>query len=83
VTRSSSAGSAASGQGRQSATGGVLGVTATAGNPDQAGGVLGAIQSAGSGVLPFTGFPLWLVVLAAVVLIVLGLALSRRGRATV
>jgi hypothetical protein len=48
-----------------------------------AGGVLGAIASVGSGVLPFTGFPLWLVVLAGTVLVAFGLALRRAGRATV
>jgi hypothetical protein len=44
--------------------------------------VLGVIASVGSGVLPFTGFPLFLAVLAAVVLIGLGLALRRRAHAT-
>jgi hypothetical protein len=74
-------GSAATPRGSSSPTG-VLGVTASAGNSEQAGGVLGAVESVGSGVLPFTGFPLWIVVLAALALIVVGLAL-RRGRATV
>jgi hypothetical protein len=66
----------------KSPTGGVLGVTVSAGNSQPVGGVLGAIVSVGSGVLPFTGFPLWTAVLAALLLIVLGLALRRRGRAT-
>jgi len=62
--------------------GGVLGVTAS-GGAGPAGGVLGAIASVGSGVLPFTGISLWLVVLAAAGLIVLGLLLRRGGRALV
>jgi len=70
-------------QGASPKAGGVAGVTATGGNSGPAGGVLGAIASVGSGVLPFTGFPLWLVVLAAVGMIVLGLTLRRGGRATV
>jgi hypothetical protein len=65
-----------------SAAGGVLGETASAGRSGPAGGVLGAVASVGQGVLPFTGFPLWLAVLIAVALVVLGLALVRRGRAT-
>ena len=76
----STAGSTARGN---STVGGVLGVTASGGKEAPAGGVLGAIASVGSGVLPFTGFPLWLVVLAAVGMIVLGLTLRRGGRATV
>ena len=62
--------------------GGVLGVTAS-GRAGPAAGVLGAIASVGSGVLPFTGISLWLVVLAAAGLIVLGLLLRRGGRALV
>jgi hypothetical protein len=58
-------------------------VTATGGNSGPAGGVLGAIESVGSGVLPFTGFPLWIVVLAAGALSAFGLALRRAGRAIV
>ena len=79
-TPTSTAGSTARGN---STVGGVLGVTASGGKEAPAGGVLGAIASVGSGVLPFTGFPLWLVVLAAVGMIVLGLTLRRGGRATV
>jgi len=60
--------------------GGVLGETAS-GSSQPVGGVLGAIASVGSGVLPFTGFPLWYAVLAGLMLIALGLALNRRGRA--
>ena len=62
--------------------GGVLGATASAGSSGPEGGVLGAIESASGGVLPFTGFPLWLAVIAALVLIVLGLVLRRHARAT-
>jgi len=66
-----------------STAGGVLGVTASGGKGSSAGGVLGAIESVGSGVLPFTGFPLWIVVLAAAALMAFGLALRRAGRAIV
>ncbi len=69
-------GAAPSAQG-SSPQGGVLGV---AYESKPAGGVLGEIAS---GILPFTGFPLWIAVLVAVGLIVLGLALRRGGRATV
>jgi len=64
--------------------GGVLGVTATESRP--AGGVLGALATAGNvagETLPFTGFPIWFAVAIALGLIVLGLALRRRGRATI
>jgi hypothetical protein len=60
-------------------TGGVAGVTASQGTP--AGGVLGAIEAVGQGILPFTGFPLWVAVASALALIALGLTLRRRGRA--
>jgi hypothetical protein len=54
-----------------------------------AGGVLGAATRIGRtlgattvhGTLPFTGFPLWLAVLIAAVLVAFGLTLRRRGRA--
>jgi hypothetical protein len=67
------------------ATGGVPGASvepqgATAGTP---GGVLGAFGVAGvaaGGVLPFTGFPLWLVILAAIALIAIGWTIQRRGQ---
>jgi hypothetical protein len=61
--------------------GGVLGVTTSKSQP--AGGVLGAIEAVGEGVLPFTGFPLWAVMLVALALIAFGLALRRHARATV
>ena len=61
--------------------GGVLGVTTS--ESQSAGGVLGAIEAVGEGALPFTGFPLWTVMLAALALITFGLALRRHARATV
>jgi hypothetical protein len=64
--------------------GGVLGVTAAQSKP--AGGVLGALATAGNvagETLPFTGFPIWVAVAIALGLIVLGLALRRRGHATI
>jgi hypothetical protein len=79
-TATSTAGPATHGN---STVGGVLGVTASGGKEAPAGGVLGAIASVGSGVLPFTCFRLWLIVLGAVGMIVLGLTLRRGGRATV
>jgi hypothetical protein len=68
-----------------SASGGVLGATATSGKAAStpAGGVLGALTTVGSGTLPFTGFPLWAAALFAVALIVVGLSLRRFGRAAV
>jgi len=48
-----------------------------------AGGVLGGFGVAGvaaGGVLPFTGFPLWLAILVAIGLIAVGWTLYRRGR---
>jgi hypothetical protein len=62
-------------------TGGVAGATASQGAP--AGGVLGAIEAVGQGSLPFTGFPLWIVALAALGFIALGLTLRRRAGVTV
>jgi hypothetical protein len=84
VTATGSAHTAQAGasQAGASQAGGVLGVTASGGSSRPAGGVLGAIESVGSGVLPFTGFTLWIVVLAAVVLVALGLTLRRQGRVT-
>jgi hypothetical protein len=64
-------------------TGGVLGTTSTSksGSAPE-GGVLGALEAAGQGSLPFTGFPLWLVAVAAAGLIVFGVALRRQAGAT-
>ena len=58
----------------------MLGTTASAGKGKSApqGGVLGAIQAAGQ--LPFTGFRLWLAVVAALTLIGLGIVLRHRTR---
>jgi hypothetical protein len=63
--------------------GGVLGATASAGHGNAApqGGVLGAIASVGGGVLPFTGLPLWIFVVAALALIALGLGLRHQTAA--
>jgi hypothetical protein len=44
-------------------------------------GVLSATGAIGGGTLPFTGFPIWIVVLAALASIVLGLTLRRRSGA--
>ncbi len=66
-----------------SKAGGVLGVTASGGEAGPVGGVLGAIASVGSGVLPFTGFSLWMIVLAGIGLVLLGLLLRRGARAIV
>jgi hypothetical protein len=71
-----------------SATGGVAGVSVEAGSPQsggskgEVGGVLGAFGVAGvaGGALPFTGFPLWLVILTAIALIAVGWTLHRYGR---
>jgi hypothetical protein len=63
------------------ATGGVLGATANlnAPKPHQRGGVLGAVTNIAGSSLPFTGFPLWIAVLLAIVLIAGGLVLRGRG----
>ena len=84
VSQSGALGSTASANHASSgAQGGVLGATASAGKSSGQGGVLGALAAAGSGELPFTGFPLWIAVVIAAALVVFGLALVRRGRATV
>jgi hypothetical protein len=44
-------------------------------------GVLSATGASGGGTLPFTGFPIWVVVLTALALIVVGLMLRRRSGA--
>jgi hypothetical protein len=74
-------GASAGAQGGPAAQGGVLGVTTSKSQP--AGGVLGAIEAVGEGALPFTGFPLWGVMLVALALSAFGLALRRHARATV
>ncbi|MGZ8696408.1 MAG: hypothetical protein ACXWZ1_03560 [Gaiellaceae bacterium] len=56
-------------------------------SPQQAGveiaaGVLSATGAIGGGTLPFTGFPIWVVVLIALALIVLGLMLRRGSGAS-
>jgi hypothetical protein len=59
----------------------VLGATANlnAPKPHQRGGVLGAVTNVAGSSLPFTGFPLWIAVLLAIVLIGAGLVLRGRG----
>jgi hypothetical protein len=47
---------------------------------EKAADVLSATGAIGAGTLPFTGFPIWVVLLLALVLIVLGLMLRRRSR---
>jgi hypothetical protein len=74
------AGAAPTAQGN-SPQGGVLGVTTS--QSQEAGGVLGAIEAVGQGTLPFTGFPLWVAVAAAMAMLLLGLTFRRYGRATV
>jgi hypothetical protein len=51
------------------------------GGVESAGGVLSATGPIGSGTLPFTGFPIWLVVVIALALIAVGVMLRRRSRA--
>jgi len=45
-------------------------------------GALSAAGATGSGTLPFTGFPIWIVVLIALALIAVGVALRRRSPAS-
>lgn len=49
---------------------------------EMASGVLSATGVVGGGTLPFTGFPIWVVVLIALALIALGLMLRRRSGAS-
>jgi hypothetical protein len=51
------------------------------GRVESANGVLSATGAIGGGTLPFTGFPLWVVALAAIALIAFGLVLRRRSAA--
>jgi hypothetical protein len=48
---------------------------------EEAASVLSATGAIGAGALPFTGFPIWIVVLAALASILLGLMLRRRSGA--
>jgi len=48
---------------------------------ESATGVLSATGAIGTGTLPFTGFPIWVVMLIALALIAIGLALRRRSAA--
>jgi len=92
-TSSTTSGASAAGSlaGGTLAAGGVAGVATESGSPQsgsnggEGGGVLGAFGVAGvaaGGVLPFTGFPLWLAILIAIGLIAIGWTLYRRGRPT-
>jgi hypothetical protein len=59
--------------------GGVLGAQTSLASPKKSnGGVLGTVGNVAGSSLPFTGFPVWLVVLIAVALILAGIALRRR-----
>lgn len=63
--------------------GGVLGVQTTLASPKPArGGVLGTVTNVAGSSLPFTGFPIWFAVVIALALILVGLALRRRGAVT-
>jgi hypothetical protein len=59
--------------------GGVLGANATIVKPKPAGGVLGTVSNVSGSTLPFTGFPVWVVLLVALGLIAAGLTAWRRG----
>jgi hypothetical protein len=48
---------------------------------EAAAGVLSATGAIGTGALPFTGFPIWVLMLIALALIAIGLALRRRSAA--
>jgi hypothetical protein len=48
------------------------------GDVESASGVLSATGAIGGGTLPFTGFPIWIIVLIALALIVVGMTLRRR-----
>jgi hypothetical protein len=48
---------------------------------ESASGVLSATGATGSGTLPFTGLPIWIIVLIALLLIAVGMTLRRRGSA--
>jgi hypothetical protein len=51
------------------------------GRVESASGVLSSTGVVGAGTLPFTGFPIWIVVLIGLGLMVLGLILRRRSSA--
>src|SRR6266516_3029481 len=56
-------------------------VTRHHGRVEGASGVLSATGAMGGGTLPFTGFPIWIVVMIALALIAVGVALRRRSPA--
>jgi hypothetical protein len=86
--RSSASGTLSTSSGHGAAPTGTAGASVESGSPQgaaagTAGGVLGAFGVAGvaaGGVLPFTGFPLWLAIVVAIGLIAVGWTLHRRGR---
>ena len=51
------------------------------GRVESASGVLSATGAIGGGTLPFTGFPIWIIVLIALALIAVGMTLRRRSSA--
>ena len=53
-------------------------VNAHRGDVESASGVLSATGAIGGGTLPFTGFPIWIIVLIALALIAVGMTLRRR-----
>ncbi|MEN3311638.1 MAG: hypothetical protein V7645_967 [Actinomycetota bacterium] len=55
-------------------------VSSRRGRVESASGVLSATGAIGGGTLPFTGFPLGIVVMIAVALIAVGMTMRRRGR---
>jgi hypothetical protein len=58
--------------------GGVLGAQKTLAKPKTKHAVLGTVGNVAGSSLPFTGFPVWLAVVAALALIAAGLMLRRR-----
>ena len=68
-----------------SAEAGVLGAVTALSSPSPVqaqGGVLGTLAKISGGTLPFSGFPLWEAMLAALALLAVGVALRRRSAVT-
>jgi hypothetical protein len=59
----------------------VLGETGSAGSNGRSGGVLGATAAASNQTLPFTGLQIWVVVLAGLMILGMGVAIRRLSRA--
>jgi len=51
------------------------------GDVEAAAGLLSSTGAVGGGTLPFTGFPIWIVMLIALALIAVGVTLRRRSGA--